>query len=93
MITIQYGVMLNAVNIGGSLHVNIMLMGGLMLFGPVASLTVELPLLGRKGNISGAWIITGCCLLAMVALPDANGLYIFQIRMAWLTQSTNKATC
>ena len=66
----MFGVRLNTVNVSGSLYLNVTIQGIMNVFCLVSMWTVDIPLLGRRGNIVGFMVLTGISLLAMVLVPD-----------------------
>ncbi len=69
---VMFGVRLNTVNVSGSLYLNVIVQGVMNALCLVSMWTVDIPLLGRRGNIVGFMMLTGLSLLAMVLVPECK---------------------
>ncbi len=68
----MFGVRLNTVNVSGSLYLNVIVQGIMNALCLVSMWTVDIPLLGRRGNIVGFMMLTGVSLLTMVLVPECK---------------------
>ncbi len=73
----QYGVMLNTVNLTGSLYLNIIIQSLMVLVAKYPALTVDIALLGRRWNILLPMITSGASLLFMLLVSEGNNVFLF----------------